>query len=327
MARVKVERPDLVMDDDGVEVRLSRDYAELGENAVARLRELIAPYPRTAAMTEALLADPEVMADWDMADYLVVTKMGYNDHGEVHHKVVGASAASLLQLLVEAEVTTDVVASGAGDLDDAFMVAVTSSLLHDIGNQVHREGHEQYGVMIAIGLLDRLLTPIYDDPEQRYELRAFILHSIRAHDGKVPPLTVESAVVAVADACDMTKGRSRYALDMGSISIHTIGGVSIERVSIEKGKVRPILIRVELSNSAGIFPVEEYVVPKVNAGALAEHTEVVVTTQPAQSRTDRRVLYTVEMQGKKFVAVGPSGEVPEAPGTADVQLDLPETRP
>jgi metal-dependent HD superfamily phosphatase/phosphodiesterase len=114
---------------------------------------------------------------------------------------------------------------------------------------------------------------------------------------------------------------------MGSISIHTIGGVSIERVSIEKGKVRPILITVELSNSAGIFPVEEYVVPKVNAGALAEHTEVVVTTQPAQSRTDRRVLYTVEMQGKKFVAVGPSGEAPEPQGAAVVQLDVPETRP
>jgi metal-dependent HD superfamily phosphatase/phosphodiesterase len=326
MARITVERPDLVMDAHGVETRLSRDYAELGEQAMGRLRDLLAPHPKATRVLDLLDADPEVRADWDMADYLVVSKLGYNDHGEVHHKVVGAAAASLLQLLIEADVPTDVVASGAGDVDDAFMATVTACLLHDIGNQVHREGHDQMGVVLSLGILERLLTDVYPDAEQRYELRAFILHAIRSHDATLAPLTLEASVVSVADACDMTKGRSRYALDMGAISIHTVGGVSIERVSIEKGRARPVLIRVELSNSAGIFPVEEYVVPKVNAGVLAGHTEVVVTTQPVDSQSDRRVLYTVEMQGKRFVAVGPlqpPGETtPKA--TADVQVDVPE---
>jgi len=180
-----------------------------------------------------------------------------------------------------------------------------AALLHDIGNQVHRPGHEVMGVVLALGVLDRMLPEVYPDVEQRCELRGFILHAIRTHDvGDAPPLTLEASLMAVADACDMTKGRSRYALEAGSISIHTVGGVSIERVIMERGKERPIRIRVELSNSAGIFPVEEYLVPKVNAGDLAGHTEVVVSTKPDEGHTDRRVLYAVEMQGKRFVTTG-----------------------
>ena len=144
--------------------------------------------------------------------------------------------------------------------------------------------------------------------KQRIELRGFILHAIRTHDIDIRPLTIEAAIVAVADACDMTKGRSRYALDMGSISIHTIGGVSIERVVLEKGRKKPVRIRVDMVNSAGIFPVEEYLLPKINSGELAQHCELVVSTEPQQSTTDQRIIYTVEMEGKRFVAKGPEGD-------------------
>jgi metal-dependent HD superfamily phosphatase/phosphodiesterase len=171
-------------------------------------------------------------------------------------------------------------------------------------------------VTLALPLLDRLLTEIYPDAEQRYELRGFILHAIQTHDLDAAPLTVEASIVAIADACDMTKGRSRYAFDLGTISIHSVGGLSIERVVIARGTSKPIRIRVELSNSAGIFPVEEYLVPKVNAGALAPHVEVVVSTEPAEGHTDQRILYTVEMQGKRFVAHGP----PAASSTEPVEI-------
>jgi metal-dependent HD superfamily phosphatase/phosphodiesterase len=95
---------------------------------------------------------------------------------------------------------------------------------------------------------------------------------------------------------------------MGSISIHTIGGVSIERVVLEKGRKKPIRIRVDMVNSAGIFPVEEYLLPKINAGDLAQYCELIVTTEPEQSTTDQRIIYTVEMEGKRFVAKGPDVE-------------------
>ena len=161
--------------------------------------------------------------------------------------------------------------------------------------------------VLSINVLDRLLAQIYPEPEQVYELRAFILHAIRCHDIEVPPLTLEAAIVAVADACDCTKGRSRYAFDEGSISIHTVSGISVERVAIERGDQKPIRIRVELTNSAGIFVVGEYILPKINAGALAPYAELLVSTTPDEGHTDRRVLYAVEMQGKRFVATPPAG--------------------
>jgi metal-dependent HD superfamily phosphatase/phosphodiesterase len=58
-------------------------------------------------------------------------------------------------------------------------------------------------------------------------------------------------------------------------------------------------------NSAGIFPVEEYLLPKINVGELAQHCELVVSTEPQQSTTDQRIIHTVEMEGKRFIAKGP----------------------
>lgn len=308
MPRIKVEKQDLVLANRGVEIRLSRDYTLLEEESMRRLREILEPYPKASRFVEILVADAEVRANWDMADYMAVAKLHYNDHGEVHHKVVATVAAGLLKLLLEADVQPDVVTSGGGEADDAFVAVLGAALLHDIGNQVHREGHMMMSVVLAIPILDRLLAEFYPEIEQRIEIRGFILHAIRTHDIDIRPLTMEAAIVAVADACDMTKGRSRYALDMGSISIHTIGGVSIERVVLEKGRKRPIRIRVDMVNSAGIFPVEEYLLPKINVGELAQHCELVVTTEPQESTTDQRIIHTVEMEGKRFIAKGPDGD-------------------
>lgn len=306
MRRLQAKKEDIVYANNGVEIRLSSDYSKLEAESMERLRELIQPYPKTRQMVESLIADPEMRANWDAADYLVVAKLNFNDHGEVHHKVVATAAASILHLLVENEVKPDVVSSGAGDVDDAFLVTVVAALMHDIGNQIHREGHPAMGVVLAIPVLDRLLAPLYADLEQRYEIRAFILHAIRTHDIDLPPLTLEAAIVAVADACDMTKGRARYVFDVGEISIHTVGALAIERVKIEAGRGKPVAVSVELSNSAGIFPVEQYLLPKVNAGALVSFVEVRVSSSPEDSHSDTRIVYTVEMKGRKFVAVGPA---------------------
>ena len=46
-------------------------------------------------------------------------------------------------------VKPDVALSGAGDLDDACLVTASATLLHDIGNQLHRQRHELLGVGLA----------------------------------------------------------------------------------------------------------------------------------------------------------------------------------
>jgi metal-dependent HD superfamily phosphatase/phosphodiesterase len=325
MARLNIPRDDLVLQNRGVEIRLSRDYTNLEGESMQRLRALLDPHPTALAFMETLVADLEMRAMWDSSNYITVAKLGYNDHGEVHHKVVATAAASILQLLVEGGVQPDVVSSGAGDLDDAFFVTVAAALLHDVGNGVHRDDHPAYGITLALPLLDRLMPDFYSDVEQRIELRSFILHAIATHDITSKPLTVEASAVCVADACDMTKGRARHVFDIGSISIHTVGALSIERVHIGKGRAKPVRVRVELSNSAGIFPVEEYLVPKVNAGALDNDIEVEVTSQPSDVTTDQRILYTVEMQGRRFIALHdeePESGAPAANGNAPLNGTL-----
>ena len=110
---------------------------------------------------------------------MAVNKLSYNDHGMTHALIVGANAIRIFDLLVSAGVVPDVVSSGAGDVDDASLVTATATLLHDIGNQIHRKYHEMMGAVLARGILDRLMPEIYPDIEQRVELRAFILHATR----------------------------------------------------------------------------------------------------------------------------------------------------
>ncbi len=299
--RIEVKREERKYQNRGVEIDLPAAYDELEEESIAAIQDALSSYPKAWQMYEILVADPEVRANWDMADYIAVTKLHFNDHGEVHAKVAAASAVKMLELLVEAGIQPDVVTSGAGDLDDAFLVVLTGALLHDLGNQVHREEHAHWGVYLALPLLDRLMPQIYEDPEQRIELRSFILHSIHCHGVEPEPLTLEAGLVAVADGCDLTKGRGRMAFDLGNINIHSVSALSIDRVIIARGEEYPVEIVVQMCNSAGIFQVQETLTDKILHSPLAGHVTVRATTQPEDRPIDTRIVYSISLKGRHFI--------------------------
>jgi len=299
--RIEVKREERKYQNRGVEIDLPAAYDELEEESIAAIQDALSPYPKAWQMYDILVADPEVRANWDMADYIAVTKLRFNDHGEVHAKVAAASAITMLELLVEAGVKPDVVASGAGDLDDAFLVVLAGALLHDLGNQVHREEHAHWSAYLALPILDRLMPQIYKEPEQRTELRGFILHAIHCHGLEPVPLTIEAGLVAVADGSDMTKGRGRMAFDLGNINIHSVSALSIDRVMIAKGQEVPVEIIVAMSNSAGIFQVQETLTEKVINGPLHDFITVRATTQPEDSPVDARIVYSISLKGRHFI--------------------------
>ncbi len=301
MAGIKIERETRTYCNQGTEMELPGVYYELEERSMAATRETLASYPKAERMYEMLLADPEVRANWDMADYIAVSKLNFNDHGEVHAKVVTASAVNMLQLLVKAGIQPDVVESGAGDLDDAFLVVTSATLLHDLGNQIHRQDHAYWGPYLAIPILDRLLSSIYDDPEQRVELRGFILHGIHCHSMEPKPLTIEAGLVAAADGTDLTKGRGRLAFDLGNINIHTVSALSIEEVMIAEGKDVPIEIVVLMCNSAGVFQVQETLSGKVIHGPLDGRISITATTRPEDVPTDTRIVYSISLKDHDFI--------------------------
>jgi hypothetical protein len=198
-------------------------------------------------------------------------------------------------------VKPDVTLSGAGDVDDACLVTATATLLHDIGNQLHRQHHELLGVGLAQTVLDRLMPAVYPEVEQRIELRAFILHAILSHDFDPPPLTFEAGVVGVADGTDVTKGRGRKAFDLGKIDIHSVSALAIDEVHIDRGQDVPVEITVVMNNSAGIFQIEETLTRKVVHGPLSKWITVTAVTRPADSPNDARIIERLTLRNGVFV--------------------------
>lgn len=286
----------------GVQIQLSNEYRDLALRADETIHNITADYPKTAQLYNLLLNDAEVDAYWNMANYVAVVKLGYNDHGPVHARVASAAAMVMMDLLVRRGVKLDVVTSGAGDLDDAFLVVLAGEMLHDAGNLIHRTGHEQASTILAHIILSRLLAEIYPNPERRYELLSFVLSAIATHDCNPIPLTMEAAVVAVADGTDMTKGRGRIAFDLGKVDIHSVSALAIEEVRITEGKDTPIDIEVLMSESAGIFQVEQILARKLIVTPLVNYVTLRATVT-GEGQPQQRILNTVALKDRIFQVV------------------------
>ena len=260
-------------------VEFTTPRAKLIEEANQAIRADLQAFPRALAAYEALRGDPEALAHWDMANYITMRKLGYNDHGRVHAFITGAAGMAITELLLEGGVKPDLMDSGVGDPDDVFLTVILGTMLHDIGNQIHRVGHEAHGVALALPILDRIMTPLYPDPFKRVKVRSFILGAINCHDLSPAPLTMEGGIVAVADGTDITKGRGRKAFSLGSVDIHSISALAVDQVVIERGRDKPVLISVTMNNSGGIFQVEEILAPKVIRTPMRRFVELRATTR------------------------------------------------
>lgn len=300
MSRIHLPTPHANQNGTHLKTRLPDDYTALAREADQTVRTLTARYPRTAKMYGMLLCDPRADAHWNLSNYLTVGKLNYNDHGPIHARVTAAYAMQIQTLLAEDKVPMDVVASNSGDTDDAFLVTLAGVMLHDMGNALHRAGHEAMGVILAQPILDRILPEIYRDPEQRYLIMDFILSAIECHDMNPAPLYMEGAVVAVADGCDMTKGRARMPFDLGKIDIHAVSALSIEEVNIKRGKEVPVEIEVLMSNSAGIFQVEETLVKKLNLTPLRSYMTVSASAIDLNQPHDRRIIERVVLKNGRL---------------------------
>lgn len=284
-----------------IEVELPEDYGFLLERSEREIYTLLMDKPKAMKMWEMLKEDPEVNANWDMANYIAVKKLHYNDHGETHVKIVAANALKMLSILMKHSVQPDLIRDYGGDIDDEYLVVLSASLLHDIGNQVFRNEHSLHSTYLAIPILNRLLPQIYDDVEHMIELRGFILHAIFAHGSEVRDLTMEAALVGIADGTDMTKGRGRLPFDMGDANIHSVSALSIDDVRILEGEEKPIRIEIDMSNSSGIFQIQETLGEKIRGSPIEGFVEIIATTLPRESNTDRRIVSRIIFEKGKYL--------------------------
>jgi metal-dependent HD superfamily phosphatase/phosphodiesterase len=228
----------------------------------------------------------DLYALWTAANVIAVDRLQMSDHGPVHMQIVANSALRILRLLVAGNVLPAVVTDYGLDPKDAEVVVVLGALLHDIGMSIHREGHEDFSLFIALPIIDELLEGVYEGPAATI-IRSEILHAIISHRSGGRPLTLEGGVLRVADALDMEQGRSRIPFKAGSTSIHSVSAAAIEAVNISAGETHPVRISVEMSNSAGVYQVDELLGRKLRGSGLEQH---VMVEAVIEGETEKRLV-------------------------------------
>ncbi|HNR51967.1 MAG: hypothetical protein BWZ01_01465 [Deltaproteobacteria bacterium ADurb.BinA179] len=227
--------------------------------------------------------DAELVQLWKCANINAVDRSGINDHGEIHIRIASNAALRILRLLVQGGVEPSVVKNYGLQNDDAEVIVVLAACLHDIGIAVHRHDHERYSVLLAYPKARQLLSGIYEEPALTV-LAAETMHAVVAHNAKETCLTVEAGVLKVADALDMSQGRSRIPFEAGAVNIHSISAQAVEKVDIEQGDERPVRIVITLGNSAGIYQVDELLRHKLQNSSIANYVEVVARIEGEMER-------------------------------------------
>lgn len=218
--------------------------------------------------------DVQLQTLWRCSNVMAIDRMGFTDHGPTHVKIVANSALKLLRILIDRKVVPSIVKDYGMKNEDAEVVVVLGSIFHDLGMVVARERHEMYSALLATGFIEKLLQQIYSE-EERTIIVSEVLHAVVSHEEPARPLTIEAGIVRVADALDMEKGRARIPFQAGKVDIHSVSALSIEKVDIHEGDKAPVAIEITMSNSAGVFQIDELLKPRIENSGLKNYIHVV----------------------------------------------------
>ena len=249
--------------------------SEIMDRQKIRARELIPDNTRALEMYQYLTGSPKVQSYLRSANRMAVSRLGYTDHGPIHAEVATWNALKTFDILDET-FQPNVVAEGIGDVDDARLVVLASTYLHDIGMVVHRNEHNQASVQLAGAILENKLMDIYNDSAKATDILSFIYHGIYAHDDDTQCLTLEAGITKIGDGADMTKGRTIVPFQKGKVDIHSVSAMAINNVILDKGEDKPLRITVSMDNPAGVFQVQAVLEKKLSTSSLEEHVDIEV---------------------------------------------------
>jgi hypothetical protein len=216
--------------------------------------------------------DKHIYTLWRVVNINAVDRLNMTDHGPVHVQIVANISLRLMRMLTENKVVMSLTTDYGLSQKHAELVVVLGGLLHDLGMSISREGHEEYSLFLANNLLYKILDflPI----EEQTIIASEVLHTIISHRSGGHPLTIEAGIVRVADALDMSKGRSRIPYEKGEMNIYSISASAVENIKILKGKDKPIQINISMNNSAGIFQVDELLKKKIAHSGIEKYISV-----------------------------------------------------
>lgn len=176
----------------------------------------------------------EILTLWNILNINAIDRLGMSDHGPVHFQIVANIALRLMRILQKHKVEMSIVKP--------------NTLLREILN----------------------FLPV----SERTIMISETLHAIISHRSDGRPFTREAGIVRIADALDMSSGRSRIPYEAGKVNIHSLSAYAVEHIEITEGKDRPIQINIQMTNSAGIFQVDELLKEKMEHSGIERYFEI-----------------------------------------------------
>lgn len=236
---------------------------------------------RIRTLLEGLLNDQDIHTFQCAANVVSVRRLGFNDHGPVHKRLVTYNALKILRLLHNAGIETSLEKEKVGEYEDSQIAVAMGGFLHDLGMAVTRDEHEWHSLLIADEYIKRHAARMYEEGNPlRHIIRALVHEAIIGHMAHSRIYSLEAGVVLVADGTDMTRGRSRVPMLLGRDpavgDIHRFSANAITRVEIGAGELKPVRIAIHMEDHTGIFQVEEVFMTKVKASPIMSLIEVPV---------------------------------------------------
>ncbi len=230
--------------------------------------------PRLQTLVERINADEELRQLWRCANINAVDRFGMSDHGEVHIRIVANAALRLLRLLRDSGHPASVVTNYRLTHEDAEVVVVLAAALHDLGITIHYDNHTHFSLPLANLKAKELLTGLYPIREQTIIISE-MLHAVAAHHGGVRCLTLEAGALKLADALDITAGRSRPVAAIAPAP-GMDADVVVDEVTIKKGENKPVRVEMRMSRPAGLHQMEDSLRQNLQYSPLFGLVEVVV---------------------------------------------------
>lgn len=245
---------------------------KIGESATSQIRIRI-PIEGNKILEQVLQrvnSNRELKTLWKVINVNAIERLGYTDHGPIHFQIVANFGLKIARIFEKKGIKMSIVRDFGLTNDHAEVVIFLACIMHDLGMSIHRVNHEQFSLFIARDFLKDILS--FLPVEERVVVTSETLHAIisHSHGSAGKSSTVEGGIVRIADALDMSEGRSRIPYKMGRIDIHSVSANAIKNVEITSGREKAVEIKIVMTNEAGVFQVDDFVEEKYNLSGLTK---------------------------------------------------------
>lgn len=255
---------------------MNRSHTKITKSSLDAI-EIKVPLDNNKLLTEVVKRinqNDEIKTLWKIMNVNAIDRLGYTDHGPTHFQIVANYGLQVSRILVKKGVSMSIVKDFGLTNEHAEVVIFFGCIMHDLGMSIHRVNHEIFSLFIARDFLKEILSfmPI----EERTVVVSETLHAIISHShgsaGKTS--TIEGGIVRIADALDMSKGRSRIPYKRGKMDIHSVSANAIESVDVGVGTEKAVEIKIRMTSEAGVFQIDDFVEEKLSISGLTKYVDV-----------------------------------------------------